>query len=47
MSLLTQSIGLAKKAKHRFQDQLRARTPVYLSPVAAVSRWPSMSGSAP
>lgn len=33
MSLLTKSIGLAKKAKHHFQDELRARTPVYLSPV--------------
>lgn len=38
MSLLTQSIGLAKKAKHRFQDQLRARTPVYLSPVRRIEQ---------
>ena len=38
MSLLTRSIGLAKKAKHRFQDQLRARTPVYLSPVRRIER---------
>ena len=30
MSLLTKGIGLAKKAKHRFQDQIRERTPVYL-----------------
>jgi peptidoglycan/xylan/chitin deacetylase (PgdA/CDA1 family) len=33
MSLLTKSIGAAKKVKHHFQDQIRARTPVYLSPV--------------
>ena len=26
MSLVTKGIGLAKKAKHRFQDQLRERT---------------------
>lgn len=38
MSLLTKSIGLAKKAKHRFQDQLRARTPVYLSPVRRIEQ---------
>jgi len=38
MSLLTKSIGLAKKAKHQFQDQLRARTPVYLSPVRRIEQ---------
>ena len=38
MSLVTKGIGLAKKAKHRFQDQLRERTPVYLSPVRRIER---------
>ena len=38
MSLLTKGIGLAKKAKHQFQDQLRERTPVYLSPVRRIER---------
>ena len=38
MSLVTKGIGLAKKAKHRFQDQIRARTPVYLSPVRRIER---------
>ena len=38
MSLVTNGIGLAKKAKHRFQDQLRERTPVYLSPVRRIER---------
>ena len=38
MSLVTKGIGLAKKAKHRFQDQLRARTPVYLSPVRRIEQ---------
>lgn len=38
MSLLTKSIGLAKKAKHHFQDQIRARTPVYLSPVRRIEQ---------
>lgn len=38
MSLLTRSIGLAKKAKHHFQDELRARTPVYLSPVRRIEQ---------
>ena len=33
MSAVTKAIGLAKKLKHRYQDELRARTPVYLSPV--------------
>ena len=31
MSAVTKAIGLAKKLKHRYQDELRARTPVYLS----------------
>ena len=30
MSLLTKGMGLAEKAKHRFQDEIRERTPVYL-----------------
>lgn len=38
MSLLTKSIGLAKKVKHRFQDQIRQRTPVYLSPVRRIEQ---------
>jgi len=38
MSLLTKGIGLAKKAKHQFQDQIRERTPVYLSPVRRIER---------
>ena len=38
MSLLTKGIGLAKKAKHRFQDQIRERTPVYLSPVRRIEQ---------
>lgn len=38
MSLLTKSIGLAKKVKHHFQDQIRERTPVYLSPVRRIEQ---------
>ena len=38
MSLLTKSIGLAKKVKHHFQDQIRERTPVYLSPIRRIER---------
>ena len=38
MSLLTKAIGTAKKVKHRYQDQIRARTPVYLSPVRRIER---------
>ena len=38
MSILTRSIGLAKKVKHHFQDQIRARTPVYISPVRRIER---------
>ena len=38
MSLLTKGIGLAKRAKHRFQDQIRERTPVYLSPVRRIEQ---------
>ena len=38
MSLVTKGIGLAKKAKHHFQDQIRERTPVYLSPVRRIER---------
>ena len=38
MSLLTKGIGLAKKAKHRFEDQIRERTPAYLSPVRRIER---------
>ena len=38
MSLLTKAIGTAKKVKHRFQDQIRENTPVYLSPVRRIER---------
>ncbi len=38
MSAVTKAIGLAKKLKHHFQDELRARTPVYLSPVRRIER---------
>ena len=38
MSVLTKAIGLAKKLKHRYQDELRARTPVYLSPVRRIEK---------
>ena len=38
MSLLTKGIGFAKKIKHRFQDEIRERTPVYLSPVRRIER---------
>ena len=38
MSIVTKSIGLAKKVKHRFQDQIKERTPVYLSPVRRIER---------
>ena len=38
MSIVTKGIGLAKKAKHHFQDEIQARTPVYLSPVRRVQQ---------
>lgn len=38
MSIVTKGIGLAKKVKHRFQDQIKARTPVYLSPVRRIEQ---------
>ena len=38
MSLITLGIGTAKKLKHHFQDQIRAHTPVYLSPVRRIER---------
>ena len=38
MSAVTKAIGLAKKLKHRYQDAIRARTPVYLSPVRRIER---------
>ena len=38
MSAVTKAIGLAKKLKHRYQDELRARTPVYLSPVRRIEQ---------
>lgn len=38
MSAVTKAIGLAKKLKHRYQDEIRAHTPVYLSPVRRIER---------
>ncbi len=38
MSLVTKAIGCAKRLKHRFQDEIKARTPVYLSPVRRIER---------
>ncbi len=38
MSFVTKCIGLAKKVKHRYQDQIKAHTPVYLSPVRRIER---------
>ena len=38
MSAVTKAIGLAKKIKHRFEAKLKARTPVYLSPVRRIER---------
>ncbi len=38
MSIVTKTIGLAKKMKHRFAAQIKARTPVYLSPVRKIER---------
>lgn len=38
MSAVTKAIGLAKKLKHHFENELRARTPVYLSPVRRIER---------
>lgn len=38
MSILTKCIGAAKKVKHHFQDQIRERTPVYVSPVRRIER---------
>ena len=38
MSIVTKGIGLAKKVKHRFDAQIKARTPVYVSPVRRIER---------
>lgn len=38
MSLLTKTIGIVKKMKHRFDAQIKASTPVYLSPVRRLER---------
>ena len=38
MSVLTKCIGAAKKLKHRFQDEIRERTPVYISPVRRIEK---------
>lgn len=38
MSLMTKAIGVAKKVKHRFQDQIREHTPVYISPVRRIEK---------
>ncbi len=37
MSLISKSIGLAKKFKHRYEDRIRASTPVYISPVRRIN----------
>lgn len=38
MSLTTKAIGAAKKIKRRFDAQIKARTPVYLSPTRRIER---------
>ena len=38
MSLTTKAIGTVKKLKHKFDAQIKARTPVYLSPVRRIER---------
>ncbi len=38
MSVLTRAIGLAKRVKHQFQDEIRRRTPVCLSPVRRIEQ---------
>ena len=38
MSLVTKCIGAAKKVKHRLDAHIKARTPVYVSPVRRVER---------
>ena len=38
MSIVTKAIGYAKKIKHHYQDRLRERTPVFLSPVRRIER---------
>ncbi len=38
MSVMTKCIGVAKKVKHRFDAQIKANTPVYVSPVRRVER---------
>lgn len=38
MSIVTKCIGVAKKVKHRFDAQIKANTPVYVSPVRRIER---------
>ncbi len=38
MSVVTKCIGAAKKVKHRFEAQIKANTPVYVSPVRRIER---------
>ncbi len=38
MSLITKGIGIAKGFKHKYEAELKARTPVYLSPVRRIER---------
>lgn len=38
MSLLTKGIGFVKKIKYKYDAQMKARTPVYLSPVRRIER---------
>lgn len=37
MSLISKGIGLAKKAKHALKDEIKAMTPVYISPVRRIN----------
>lgn len=38
MSVVTKAIGLVKKAKHRFADEIKKYTPVYMSPVRRIEK---------
>lgn len=38
MSLVTKGIGLVKKLKHRYDAKIKARAPVFLSPVRRIER---------
>lgn len=38
MSVVTKCIGIAKKFKHRYEDNIKAHTKVYMSPVRRIER---------